>query len=146
MIDQDLYANAGAPMGRRFTQRISSSLLGTGDPFVRMPRLLQVGIWFGVEGQARQTIERLLGELGCRSAEELRDVIELPVSRLLARPAPESFVPRDVRHETPSTILRHALILGLSTASLFDPARPIIWTEASLTRRLELYDPQGFYA
>jgi hypothetical protein len=42
-------------------------------------------------------------------------------------------------------ILRDALILGLATASIYDPARSLLWTNASLTRRLELYDPRNFY-
>ncbi len=28
----------------------------------------------------------------------------------------------------------------------YDPARPVLWTQACLTRRLELFDPAGFYA
>ena len=43
-------------------------------------------------------------------------------------------------------ILEQALLLGLCTAQLFDPARPVLWTQASLTRGLELFDPAGFYA
>jgi len=29
---------------------------------------------------------------------------------------------------------------------LFDPSRPVLWTQASLTRRLELFDMVGFYS
>ena len=35
---------------------------------------------------------------------------------------------------------------GLCTAQLYDPARPVLWTQAALKRRLELFDPAGFYA
>jgi hypothetical protein len=41
---------------------------------------------------------------------------------------------------------RRALLLGLCTAYQYDPARPVLWTRASLTRRVELYEPAGFYA
>ena len=44
------------------------------------------------------------------------------------------------------TVLEQALLLGLCTKHLFDPLRPVLWTEASLTRGLELFHPQGFYA
>ena len=43
-------------------------------------------------------------------------------------------------------VLREALLLGLCTAWQYDPARPVIWTRASLTRHVELHDPAGFYA
>ena len=39
-----------------------------------------------------------------------------------------------------------ALLLGLCTAWQYDPSRPVLWTRASLTRRVELYEPAGFYA
>ena len=29
---------------------------------------------------------------------------------------------------------------------IYDPARPVLWTQAALKRRLELFDPAGFYA
>jgi hypothetical protein len=38
------------------------------------------------------------------------------------------------------------LILGLSTPYLFDPARPVLLTRASLTRCLEIFDAEGYYA
>ena len=63
----------------------------------------------------------------------------------MARPAPQAFNPCNIVSDKPEIVLRHALILGLSTAHLFDPGRPVIWTETSLTRRLELYNPLGFY-
>jgi biopolymer transport protein ExbD len=34
----------------------------------------------------------------------------------------------------------------LAVLAQADPARPVLWTRASLTRRVELYDPAGFYA
>jgi hypothetical protein len=37
-------------------------------------------------------------------------------------------------------------MLGLCTAHLYDPGRPVLWTRASLKRVLELFEPGGFYA
>ena len=48
--------------------------------------------------------------------------------------------------EADDSILEQALLLGLCTAFQYDPARPVLWTRASLTRRVELYEPAGFYA
>ena len=42
--------------------------------------------------------------------------------------------------------LRNALLLGLCSAWQYDPARPVIWTRASLDRSVELYAPGRFYA
>jgi len=47
---------------------------------------------------------------------------------------------------TDESILRQALLLGLCTSFQYDPSRPVLWTRASLTRRVELYEPAGFYA
>ena len=34
----------------------------------------------------------------------------------------------------------------ICTAWCYDPRRPVLWTRASLTRQLELFDGRGFYA
>ncbi len=138
-------ANAGAPMGRRHRELLASSLLGPQDPFVRLPLVLQVGIWFGVGVSARAYMEGLLAEVGCEDPEDLRELFDSPPIRLMARPASGHFIPKDVRLTGSEVILREALILGLATVALYDPERPVIWTEASLSRCLELYDPRSFY-
>jgi len=51
-----------------------------------------------------------------------------------------------VARATDDAILGQALLLGLCTTFQYDPARPVLWTRASLTRRVELYEPAGFYA
>jgi len=40
-------------------------------------------------------------------------------------------------------VLEQALLLGLCTAYQYDPPVPLLWTRASLTRRVELYDLRG---
>jgi hypothetical protein len=37
-------------------------------------------------------------------------------------------------------------MLGLCTAHIFDPERPVLWTLNSVTRAVELFDPAGFYS
>jgi hypothetical protein len=53
-----------------------------------------------------------------------------------------------VVHPTEPTraILRCVLILGLCTPYLYDPSRPVLLTRASLTRCLELFEGEGYYA
>lgn len=140
-----IHANAGAPMGRRYVEHIRSSLLGQEDGFIRCRCVLQAGIAFPRLKGRVSAIEALLANLGCATAEELRDILDVPGRRLIARPAPETFEPCDLEADPPEVVLRHALVLGLSTAQLFEPVRPVVWTEAALSRRIELFDPEGFY-
>lgn len=132
-------------MSRRHSEHLASSILGERDPFLRIPLVLQVGLDFGTCSSVRDLMEDLLSEVGCSNPEELRDLFDHPAGRLMARPAPEQFRPKYVHSEPAEVVLREALILGLATASIYDPARPVLWTNASLTRRLELYDPRNFY-
>ena len=54
--------------------------------------------------------------------------------------------PVSVARGDPLEVLRQAFLLGLCTAVQFDPRRPVLWTQASLTRRVELYHTTEFYA
>ena len=46
----------------------------------------------------------------------------------------------------PDDALFQALVLGLCTPWRYDPGRPVLWTRTSLTRQLELFNGQEFYA
>jgi hypothetical protein len=77
-----------------------------------------------------------------RMTEILRKSIEIPDKRYICRP----YLHPECRLDAaPAEVFRNALILGLCTAQMFDPERPVIWTRASLTRVVELFDPAGFY-
>jgi hypothetical protein len=54
--------------------------------------------------------------------------------------------PLTVAGADPLEVLRQAFLLGLCTSVRFDPERPVLWTQASLTRRIELFDVTEFYA
>jgi hypothetical protein len=69
-----------------------------------------------------------------------------PPGRLVARPHTLNNGVVDILCDARRDILWHALMLGLCTAQIYDPARPVLWTQAALKRRLELFDPAGFYA
>ena len=76
---------------------------------MKIPLVLRVGIWFGIGASPREFMEDLLSDAGCQTPEELRDLFDHPPRRLMARPAPGHFSPKDVRLEKPEVILREAI-------------------------------------
>ena len=137
-------ANAGwgGPPSRQRKERIQSSLLGKDDGSIRCARVLRVG-FFILKGQDPLEIleERLIDE-GYESLEDLRRSIEIPDKRYICRP----YLHPECRLDAaPAEVFRNALILGLCTAQMFDPERPVIWKRSSLTRVVDLFDPAGFY-
>ena len=89
---------------------------------------------------------RLLAKVGVAGPEALRTLYAIPDRRLLGRPLPPGAPRISAVEAPPERVLEQALLLGLCTRNLYDPARPVLWTEASLTRGIELFDPRGFYA
>ena len=137
-------ANAGwgGPPSRQRKERIQSSILGKDDGNIRCPSVLRVG-FFLLKGEGPLEIleERLIDE-GYDSLEDLRKSIEIPDKRHICRP----YLHPECRLDAaPAEVFRNALILGLCTAQMFDPERPVIWTRASLSRVVELFDPAGVY-
>ena len=86
------------------------------------------------------------GSAGLDDAELLRARYPAPPMPLLVRIVPDARWGVQVARASDDSILEQALLLGLCTACQYDPARPVLWTRASLTRRVELYEPAGFYA
>ena len=140
-----LSANMGGPMSRTRKERVSSTLLGRDGGPIRCPRVIRLGLDF--DGKAPvETLGRILAEEGYGSHEDLREDFPMPERRLVCRPLPEGAERLPVATGARAEVLRQALMLGLCTAQFFDPLRPVLWTEASLARGLELFDPTGFYA
>lgn len=137
-------ANSGGPSSRTRTEWINSTILGRGDTPIRCPRVERVGIDFGRRHPVL-CVAQWLKKAGFRSEEEARAALPLPTQACICEVDPK---PRPVPVHTlsPSAGLYQALVLGLCTPFLYDPRRPILWTEASLTRRLLLYDCGEFYA
>jgi len=139
------HANAGpGPRGRQRRERIASTLLGRDDGPIRCPRLIRIGFDLTAGQDPLEILEALLFDAGCRTPEELRRAIPLPQRPYLCRP--DTGPPPCSLGAPGAEVLRHGLILGLCTAQLYDPARPVLWTRGSLSRALELFDPEGFYA
>ena len=140
-----MWANSGGPMSRRRTERVLASLLR--DEFVplRLPRVIRAGLHFGGREPLDAVLEAL-ARTGLDDAERLRERYAAPATPLLVRVVPDARWGVQVARATDDSVLEQALLLGLCTAYQYDPARPVLWTRASLTRRVELYESAGFYA
>ena len=142
---REQWANSGGPMSRRRTERVVASLLRDGSAPLQLPRVIRAGLHFG-EREPLDAVLEALARAGLDDAELLRDRYAAPATPLLARVVPDARWGVQVARASDDAILEQALLLGLCTAYQYDPARPVLWTRASLTRRVELYEPAGFYA
>ena len=140
-----LEANSGGPSSRRRSEPISATLLGERTGRIQCPRVVRLGLEFGNRDPVA-CVERLLRSARLASPEELRAQQAIPSNLLVAAPLKDATGRLDVATAPPHQVLAQALLLGLCTSSLYDPARPVLWTRTSLTRDLELFDPAGFYA
>jgi hypothetical protein len=142
----DRVANAGwgGPPARQRHERIRSSLLGKDDGEIRCPRIIRIGFRLEYGEDPLESIGQILAEEGYGSPEDLRGEIPIPDRPYICRPDPSA--PQCTLLSSRALVLRNALMLGLCTTQLYDPARPVIWTRNSLTRSFELFDPEGFYA
>ena len=132
-------------MSRRRTERVVASLLRDESVPLRLPRVIRAGLHFG----DREPLDAVLASLaraGLDDAELLRQRFDAPATPLLVRTVPDARWGVQVARGSDESILQQALLLGLCTAWQYDPSRPVLWTRASLTRRVELYEPAGFYA
>jgi hypothetical protein len=136
--------NSGGPSSRRRTERIHSTLLGDDGGAVRCPPVRSVGIDFG-DGQPVAYARFWLSVAGFGDEQEAREALSLPPAPCICQIDP-NLRPPAADALSAGEGLRLALLLGLCTPFLYDPRRPVLWTEASLTRRLVLYDGGGFYA
>ena len=139
------HANTGGPMSRTRREVISSTLLGNDERFIRCPRIVRLGIGFP-NGDPVELVSELLQTQGFAAPQDLLDEFDIPQQRLVARPHTSENGIAEISYDAPRDVLWHALMLGLCTAQLYDPHRPVLWTHAALRRRLELFDPAGFYA
>jgi hypothetical protein len=140
-----LWLNSGGPMSRTRTERVRDSLVGRGVGHVRCPSVHRLALAFEGEDPV-DVMHELLGRHGLSSPEDLRAKFRVPAVRLIATPLPPATPRLDARTGPAPDVLLQALMLGLCTQHLYDPARPVLWTAASLGRALELFDPRGFYA
>ena len=139
------HANTGGPMSRTRREVICSTLLGNDKRPIRCPRIVRLGIGFP-NGDPVELVTQVLVEQGFAAPQDLLDGFDIPGQRLVARPHTSEKGIVDISYDAPRDVLWHALMLGLCTEQLYDPGRPVLWTQSALRRRLELFDPTGFYA
>ena len=137
-------ANSGGPASRTRTERTRSTLLGLNHGPIRCPRILCLALEFGRQDPVT-TIHRLLAQAGLQSPEQLRLTFGQDLWPLVCRADP-TLQPLDVASADPQEVLRTAFLLGLCSVVRLDPERPVLWTGASLTRRLELFEMREFYS
>ena len=140
-----LRANSGGPMSRRRTEHVRATLLRKDAREIRLPRVIRAGLRFG-DRDPLDTVLECLARAGYDDAELLRERFKAPTTPLLARVVPDAPWGLKVADASDTAILKQALLLGLCTMFQYDPSRPVLWTRASLTRRVELFAPAGFYA
>jgi hypothetical protein len=140
-----LRANSGGPITRRRTERVLVSVLRDDGSRLHLPRTLRAGLRFG-RADPLSRVLAALARVGLDDPEQLRARYPAPSHPLLCRVVPNAPWAEDASSLPDATLLEHALLLGLCTAYQYDPARPVLWTRASLTRCVELHDPAGFYA
>lgn len=137
-------ANSGGPRSRSRIEHLGTTVLGNDDSPIRCPRILRVALDFGFHNPL--TVARgLVSACGYDDEEEARRAVALPALPCICRVNPSGVVTR-IADLAPSEALFRALVLGLCTQWQYDPRRPLLWTRTSLTRRLELFEGQGFYA
>ena len=146
--DADLYeriANSGGPMSRRR----SGTPVGHGARARRRRGALSARAPRRARLRAAQPARRACGisstPAGSPTSRRRAQALALPDEPCICRPDPAPS-PAPVGSLPASDALYQALVLGLCTAWCYDPRRPVLWTRASLTRQLELFDGRGFYA
>lgn len=141
-----IHANTGGPGSRTRSERVVSSVLGQDNGRIRCPRIIRLGLQFSSTADPLDALEELLAQEGIGNPEDLRHTFLIPTHRLICRPTADDSFRLDIQKTEPCQVLEQALMLGLCTAHLFDPERPVLWTLSSITRAVELFDPSGFYA
>ena len=125
-----------------------------------------LALGFELAGQTSRVARAraLLREAGLADVEAARRQVALPAGRWLSRPCSDGTVPETAAKKTekagrgsdrgpeveagglsPIGPLEVALILGLCGPAFYAPDRPLIWSEARLSRRLVLYRCSEFY-
>lgn len=142
-VHKEFLFNMGGPQSRARSEKINSSVLGNATGPVRCPLMINLGLDFG-KNNPIQWMERIIQEEGVNSPEELRSKY-LPISTMCVCHISLHPAPLLVESAHKNQVLIQALLLGLCTATFYDPSRPVIWTNASLTRCLDLFNVMEFY-
>ena len=140
----ELWWCMGPPMR---SQKVRTTLLGDTKKKIGWPSRMTVGLIFSESVIPVDFIEKLLARKGYASCERLREIYALPPSPLTCRAIggkARKFL--NAERGKPEEVLHQALLLGLCGQNVYDPLRPVIWTNSRLTRKVELFEVGEFYA
>lgn len=137
--------NMGGPRSRSREEIIKAKLLGKVNGKVRLPKLRVIGLAFDDACDPVSAVYAALSRLGYRTPEELRNAFDLPSGPCLVAPSTRASR-KSIESLSDRELLAEAIVLGLCTKTVYNPERPVVWTRASLTRRLEMFEAGGFYA
>ena len=141
----------GQPPGN-CTQIFMASLLREQEKRTAFRTGPAVELGFPAKEDLVARVESLLLLTGCSDVEQIRPRLKLPQGRWLVRtlqdkksnlvtPLPSI----DVTVAEDHLILWKAVVLGLCNQTFYDSARPVIWTQKRLQRRLQLFQPGKNY-
>ena len=136
------YLNTGGPRSRVVSSNVVSNLLEQESPELGIRRLDEYVLRYdGWEGSLRDLVHNALETLGFRSPEQAWDQMreELPSRRAIVV-GWRTVRRRSLGEDGPRELLRNALVLGRCCRSVFNPDRPLIWSERRLSLRVQLID------
>jgi len=135
------------PAKKRGIGRYFISSLFNGNKSITLHRIISAGIVFkDKKNPDIRMLEKILKEHGYKSPDDLKKDFIIPrEKRLIVRNVSCSKEDVKISSRDKKKILFNALILGLCNDYFYDSSKSVIWTRKSLTRHVELYDPEGFY-
>lgn len=136
----------------RLRKTMEASVFGQHDEHTEalFQPVLRLRLDFG-DHSPRAWMMARLKEHGLPSTEALRSRLDLPTAPLIVRPWPLDVRDQqlseglDVASADPWAVFGQAVCLGLCSTHRYDPSRPVIWTNGSLSRGLLCYSVGGFY-
>jgi hypothetical protein len=132
----------------RHEEHISGTLYGQpgghDDGSAKLACFLAIGLRFEIDDDPVEIVRDCMRSEGYSSQVELKHNLSVPADPMIC-------VVTEIPKKLQTTLMQkkfllNALILGLCTATHYDPTRPVIWTRTSLTRQLKLFTLGGFYA
>ena len=141
-----------AIQGMKLRETFEASVFGEGHEHTNAVfyPVLRLGLNFEDHSPRAWMLARLK-DYGFESPEALRSDFDLPKAPLMVRrwhlsgDDQQTSEALDVASADPWAVFRQAVCLGLCSAHRYDPSRPVIWTNGSLSRGLLCYSVGGFY-
>ncbi|MDP6670094.1 MAG: hypothetical protein QF492_09370 [Candidatus Krumholzibacteria bacterium] len=144
-INRNRPHSSRAFVGSRYkcSRKVQCSILGAKDKKSPLPLVFSAALPKVLLVNPVEAVEDLCRRLAPGGEREIRMMLDLPSGPRLVEESPLS---RELSECTdPWEVLLHAFVLGLSGENIYDPKRPLIWTQRSLRRQVHLYAGDRFY-